>query len=46
MLKDDGEDKKMVDEDVRVRDWWNIFRKWFTDVSMTGCMEGATANTT
>jgi hypothetical protein len=46
MLKDDGEDKKMVDEDVRVRDWWNIFRKWFTDVSMTGCMEGSTANTT
>jgi len=35
MLKDDGEDKKMVEENVRVRDWWNIFRKWFTDVSMT-----------
>lgn len=34
MLKEDGYDKKMIEEDVRVRDWWNIFRKWFTDV---GC---------
>jgi hypothetical protein len=34
VLKDDGADKKMVEEDVRVRDWWNIFRKWFTDVRL------------
>lgn len=32
MLKEDGEDKKMIEEDVRVRNWWNIFKKWFTDV--------------
>lgn len=31
-LKEDGEDKRVVEE-VRVRNWWNIFRKWFTDVS-------------
>lgn len=34
MLKEDGEDKRMIEEEVRVRNWWNIFRKWFTDVSM------------
>jgi hypothetical protein len=38
MLKDDGEDKKMVEEDVRVRDWWNIFRKWFTDCITMGAL--------
>lgn len=32
MLKEDGEDKKMIEEEVKVRNWWNIFRKWFTDV--------------
>jgi hypothetical protein len=37
-LKDDGEDKKMVEEDVRVRDWWNIFRKWFTDCITMGAL--------
>jgi hypothetical protein len=37
MLKDDGEDKKMV-EDVQVRDWWNIFRKWFTDCITMGAL--------
>ncbi|KAF2821358.1 hypothetical protein CC86DRAFT_103070 [Ophiobolus disseminans] len=38
MLKDDGDDKKMVEEDVRVRDWWNIFRKWFTDCITMGAL--------
>jgi hypothetical protein len=38
VLKDDGEDKKMVDEDIRVRDWWNIFRKWFTDCITMGAL--------
>lgn len=37
-LKDDGADKKMVEEDVRVRDWWNIFRKWFTDCITMGAL--------
>jgi hypothetical protein len=38
VLKDDGEDKKMVEEDIRVRDWWNIFRKWFTDCITMGAL--------
>jgi hypothetical protein len=33
MLRGDGEEKGIVEEEVRVRNWWNIFRKWFTDVS-------------
>jgi hypothetical protein len=33
MLRGDGEGKGIVEEEVRVRNWWNIFRKWFTDVS-------------
>jgi hypothetical protein len=37
ILKDDGEDKKMV-EDVQIRDWWNIFRKWFTDCITMGAL--------
>jgi|TARA_R110002003_G_scaffold116_5_gene10111 hypothetical protein len=37
-LKDDGDDKKSVKEDVRVRDWWNIFRKWFTDCITMGAL--------
>lgn len=37
-LKDDGEDKRMVEEDVWERNWFNIFRKWFTDVRLPpGC---------
>lgn len=35
MLREDGEDKKVIEEEVRVRNWWNIFRKWFTDVCGT-----------
>jgi len=31
-LEEDGEDKRMVEEDVRERNWFNIFKKWFTDV--------------
>jgi hypothetical protein len=38
ILKEDGEDKKMVEEEVRVRDWWNIFRKWFTDCITMGAL--------
>jgi hypothetical protein len=38
LLKEDGEDKKMIEEDVRVRDWWNIFRKWFTDCITMGAL--------
>lgn len=32
MLKEDGEDKRVVEREVRVRNWLNIFKKWFTDV--------------
>ena len=32
MLREDG-GRAVVEEEVRVRNWWNIFRKWFTDVS-------------
>jgi hypothetical protein len=31
-LKEDGEDKRVVQEEVLERDWLNIFKKWFTDV--------------
>jgi hypothetical protein len=31
-VKDDGADKRMVEEEVWQRNWSNIFRKWFTDV--------------
>lgn len=31
-LKEDGEDKRMVEEEVLERNWLNIFKKWFTDV--------------
>ncbi|KAF2864748.1 hypothetical protein BDV95DRAFT_613284 [Massariosphaeria phaeospora] len=41
-LKDDGEDKKVVDEEVRVRNWWNIFRKWFTDCITMGALLNTT----
>ncbi|KAH9866616.1 hypothetical protein J1614_008308 [Plenodomus biglobosus] len=38
MLKEDGEDKKMIEEDVRVRSWVNIFKKWFTDCITMGAL--------
>ena len=31
-LNEDGEDKRMVEEEVLERNWFNIFKKWFTDV--------------
>lgn len=37
-LNDDGEDKKAIEDEVRVRDWWNIFRKWFTDCITLGAL--------
>lgn len=38
MLREDGENKKVIKEEVRVRNWLNIFKKWFTDVgSADGC---------
>ncbi|PSN74106.1 integral membrane protein-like protein [Corynespora cassiicola Philippines] len=41
-LKDDGEDKKMIEEEVRVRNWFNIFRKWFTDCITMGALLNTT----
>jgi hypothetical protein len=40
MLRGDGEEKGVVEEEIRVRNWWNIFRKWFTDVSCGGTLVG------
>ena len=34
LREDGGGGKGIVEEEVRVRNWWNIFRKWFTDVSV------------
>lgn len=31
-LKEDGDDKRVVEENVLERNWFNIFKKWFTDV--------------
>lgn len=41
-LRDDGEDKRAIEEEVRVRDWWNIFRKWFTDCITMGALLNTT----
>ncbi|PVH92632.1 hypothetical protein DM02DRAFT_662747 [Periconia macrospinosa] len=38
MLKEDGEHKRVAEEEVRVRNWWNIFRKWFTDCITMGAL--------
>ncbi|CAG5178572.1 uncharacterized protein ALTATR162_LOCUS8768 [Alternaria atra] len=38
MLRGDGEGKGIVEEEVRVRNWWNIFRKWFTDCITMGAL--------
>ena len=37
-LRDDGEDKRAMDKDAEVRDWWNIFRKWFSDCITVGAL--------
>ncbi|KAF1834882.1 integral membrane protein-like protein [Decorospora gaudefroyi] len=38
MLKEDEERMGVVEEEVRVRDWWNVFRKWFTDCITMGAL--------
>lgn len=37
-LKEDGENKRAMEEEVRVRNWWNIFRKWFADCITMGAL--------
>ncbi|KAF2193041.1 hypothetical protein K469DRAFT_730026 [Zopfia rhizophila CBS 207.26] len=37
-IQDDGENKRAIEEEVRVRDWWNIFKKWFTDCITIGAL--------
>lgn len=32
----------VVEEEVRVRNWWNIFRKWFTDCITMGALLNTT----
>jgi hypothetical protein len=39
MLKEDGEERRVIEEEVRVRNWSNIFKKWFTDVSARGILD-------
>ncbi|EMD92793.1 hypothetical protein COCC4DRAFT_32434 [Bipolaris maydis ATCC 48331] len=38
MLKEDGDGRGIIEEEVRVRNWWNIFRKWFTDCITMGAL--------
>ncbi|EDU43847.1 mpv17 pmp22 family protein [Pyrenophora tritici-repentis] len=38
MLSEDGDGRAVVEEEVRVRNWWNIFRKWFTDCITMGAL--------
>lgn len=40
-LKEDGEDKRVVEEEVLERNWFNIFRKWFTDVCSPAVMQAS-----
>ncbi len=39
-LKEDGVDKKVVLNEISVRNWVNIFKKWFLDVSSACCSYG------
>lgn len=41
-IRDDGDNKRAIEEEVRVRDWWNIFRKWFTDCITMGALLNTT----
>jgi len=38
LREDGGGGKGIVEEEVRVRNWWNIFRKWFTDCITMGAL--------
>ncbi|CAE7188108.1 hypothetical protein CFE70_006744 [Pyrenophora teres f. teres 0-1] len=38
MLSEDGEGRAVVEEEVKVRNWWNIFKKWFTDCITMGAL--------
>jgi hypothetical protein len=40
-LRGDGVER-MYEEEVRVRHWWNIFRKWFTDCITMGALLNTT----
>lgn len=46
VLRVRGEDvrdgMKEKEEEVRVRNWWNIFRKWFTDCITAGALINTT----
>ncbi|KAL6704859.1 hypothetical protein ACN47E_007542 [Coniothyrium glycines] len=38
MLKEDGQDNRLIEEEIRVRNWGNIFKKWFTDCITMGAL--------
>ncbi|KAH7115115.1 hypothetical protein B0J11DRAFT_553408 [Dendryphion nanum] len=40
-LREDG-GPKTLEEEVRVRNWWNIFKKWFTDCITMGALLNTT----
>ncbi|KAF2634097.1 hypothetical protein P280DRAFT_335559 [Massarina eburnea CBS 473.64] len=40
--REDGENKRALEKDARVRDWWNIFRKWFCDCITFGALLNTT----
>lgn len=42
MFLRDGEGRIQEEEQVRVRNWWNIFRKWFTDCITMGALLNTT----
>jgi hypothetical protein len=41
-LKDEGEDKRVMEKEVRVRNWWNILCKWFCDCITFGALLNTT----
>ncbi|KAJ4298196.1 hypothetical protein N0V90_006095 [Kalmusia sp. IMI 367209] len=41
-IKDDGEDKRAIEEEVYVRDWANVLKKTFTDAITLGALLNTT----
>jgi hypothetical protein len=41
-VKEDGDDKRAIEQEVRVRNWRNVFFKWFTDCITMGALLNTT----